>query len=336
MIKRFVIAGCVLWLAGCAAPMGTPDSSASLCVSALVKGLPDGLYQAVGEGANQVQAIDQALSTIARQVRVAIRAEAISTQAKRDGAVSQHFQKQVSSVSDQVFDDYRLLCADPVTYTVVVEYDHRPLAVRLANRLEAWWGGEGWLFAWAPDLQVDAALAALGERSGLSPVSVAVTLQRDRDGWYLQLNERRLNLRLQEWRAFYSLPPANRGGLAIKLVNTDGATLDHSVNPGTEFRFSVTGLGGTQRYLSIMALDAQGKVVPVRSNVPLAGGDILIPDAPGVFSAELPAGAPDSVDDYLVLLSTEPQTLPQSLWYFDGWHHLVNRYDSLGLRVVVR
>ncbi|MEE2651426.1 MAG: hypothetical protein VYE54_01765 [Pseudomonadota bacterium] len=298
--------------------------------------LPDGLYQARGQGANQVQAIDQALSTIARQVRVAIRAEAQSTQSKRDGTVSQQFEKRISSESEQVFDDYRLVCADPVNQTVVVEYDHRALSTRLRDRLGTWWGQEGWQLIWATGLAPSSDLKLVVHQSGLSPISVAVTLLRDRNGWYLQLNERRMNLREGEWRAFYAPPVAQPSGLSLELVNEHAQLLSHSVGPGTEFRFSIRGLTDSHRYLSVFALDGQGRVTVVRSNVPVEGSTIEIPDAPGIFSAELPAGSTESIDDYWVLLSAQPQTLPQSFWYFEGWHLLVDQYERAGLRVVVR
>jgi len=307
----------------------------SSCSNALSSRLPDGLYQAFGQGAHQVQAIDQALSTIARQLRVAIRAEANSTQTKTDGKVSQDFTKTVTSLSEQVFDDYQLRCVDPNTGTVVVEYDDRPLSVRLKSRLQDWWGGQGWHLVWASGLQVNGPLAALAKQAGMAPESVGVSVQRDRNGWYLQLNERRLNLRGQEWREFYVLPPAQRGELSFSVVNTNNMPLAHSMNPGEEFRFSLN-TPSRYAYMSVLALDASGKVVVVRSNTPIHGGKLVIPNAPGVFSAELPAGAVESVDDYIVLLSESIQTLPESLWYFGGWQQLLKRYDSLGLRVVVR
>ena len=332
---RIVNCGVIVLLCACATqPQGSVESSH--CDGALSTNLPDGLYRARGQGANQVQAIDQALSTIARQLRVAIRAEAQSTQAKRDGKVSQKFEKRISSESEQVFDDYRLACADPVSQTVVVEYDHRALPIRLKDRLGTWWGQEGWQLIWGQGLAPSSNLKALAKQTGLSPSSVAISLLRDRNGWYLQLNERRMNLRAGEWRAFYAPPVAHASELSLELVNEHAQLLPHSVGPGTEFRFSIRGLTDSQRFLSVFALDGQGRVTVVRSNMPVKGSTIEIPDAPGIFSAELPGGSTESIDDYWVLLSAQPQTLPQSFWYFEGWHRLVEQYERAGLRVVVR
>ncbi|WP_373092014.1 hypothetical protein [Zhongshania sp.] len=307
----------------------------SPCNNALRSRLPDGLYQAFGQGANQVQAIDQALSTIARQLRVAIRAEASSTQTKIDGKVSEDFTKTVASLSEQVFDDYQLRCADPVTASVVVEYDNRSLPVRLKSRLRDWWGSQGWHLVWASGLQVDAKLSAVAEQSGIAPESIGVSVQRDRNRWYLQLNERRVSLRDQEWRLFYALPPAQREERSFGVLDTNNMPLAHSMSPGEEFRFTLN-IPPEYSYLSVLALDVSGKIVVVRSNTPIHGGKLVIPDPPGVFSAELPAGTVESVDDYIVLLSEGIQILPESFWYFDGWQLLENHYDSLGLRVVVR
>jgi hypothetical protein len=259
-------------LFACSAPYKQSAGSAnaspneSVCRNALTPRLPAGLYQALGEGANQVQAIDQALSTIARQVRVVIRAEALSEQAKRDGVVSQQFEKRISSVSEQVFDDYRMVCADPTSHTVVLEYDHRALPVRLGTRLQNWWGESGWQLAWAPDLAVPKSLLAVSERSGGAPLSAAVSLLHDRNGWFLQLNDQRLNVRAQEWRQLYALPNTSQGNTQLSLVNEAGIRLAHSLNPGTEFRFHLSGVEARYRYFSIFALDVQGKVLVVRSN----------------------------------------------------------------------
>lgn len=302
------------------------------CQSALYQPLPNGLLRAKGEGASSQEALRVALANIAIQMQVTVHSQSESTQSKTGNKSQQQFIRNIRSSSQQVFTDYNILCESP--NTVVISFDNRPLTERVQASLQTHFS-LGWQLQGPNWLRNSPSLSSI-KNSGSNEV-VRLSLYKLNNFWYLGLNNKQIKLREKEWRFLYTLPKSQNTTTekndndAVWISNEFNQRLATTLRTGDEFRIQLNS-NINKNYFSLLYIQSDGSIYPVRLNQPLSHHSI--PKPPGIFSAEAESAL--SIDDYIILLSNHTIVAPASRDNLTAWLNLTQQYDSLGLRIFVK
>ncbi|MEY8251871.1 MAG: hypothetical protein RPR91_05765, partial [Colwellia sp.] len=244
------------------------------------------------------------------------------------------FIRNIHSSSKQVFTEYKVLCESP--NLVVVSFDNRPLSVRIQAKLKQL-SAQGWQLSGPQWLINSPALASI-TRQG-QPNTIKAALFKQAQFWYLRLNEQQIKLRENEWRLLYKLPNSQQllqnSPHSIYLSDEYGNTLATGLKNGDEFRINLSGHFKNRRFMSLIYVQSDGSIYPIRVNKALSHHR-EIPQAPSIFSAELEQNSNGSIDDYIVVISQHPIKPPSSNKNIAAWLKIAEQEISLGLRVLVR
>lgn len=345
-----VVATSVITLSLSACSSLTPDSTEkdradtaqkpttiSRCQTLYNQGAADDVYIALAQAGSAEESLRLALGDIANQRQISIQSETTSLQTKDDGVSTQSFSKRVRSASEFVFDDYQVVCQDFVTGETMVRFDDRDLSTRIQALLLKHYQLNGWHITGPENLLNSDALKNILSADGMEPHVLKASVSRNSVGWVLILNNHRIKLRDEEWRFLFTLPSSQSGKTFVFITDEFGKPITQALHHEQEFRFNISDANQDARYISLFYIQADGKVIAVRNNLPeTIKQKVTVPPAPGIFTAELPSGYDMAIDDYIIIVSKNPIRPPASPWLFSGWDALFSQGNAFGIRLIVR